>query len=164
MLTVEEAKSADDDTFINESFEPTSTSSLIFGEVQTIIEKFSFHLCQLQFDKAREAIDADRLVPDGHSIVSRIWPTLANSLSQMASNESVYYFLSFFTSKFSFRKENHLKMNYCQIKAELTRSIDSLEAELVPDESVSLLKQILRTLVTYLDARIDLINFYTSLQ
>ena len=83
MLTVEEAKSADDDTFINESFEPTSTSSLIFGEVQTIIEKFSFHLCQLQFDKAREAIDADRLVADGHSIVSRIWPTLANSLSQV---------------------------------------------------------------------------------
>ena len=116
---------------MSRSLASAAASSRIL-DIQTLVNEFSTYAQKFQFEKALELVDAQRrsIQPDHRSSQ---WLPLYNTLTQvnsayktnvhcsqcflqLAMAETHYFSLSFFTSKFTFRKENHLRDVYTNLR------------------------------------------------
>ncbi|KAE9550972.1 hypothetical protein FO519_005809 [Halicephalobus sp. NKZ332] len=154
----------------------SSASSTLSGDsrfiseedVLTIVEKFCYFLSQLKFDEAQTHIESHKLVVTvlPHA-ADKIWQQIMVTVAQLASAEQSYFTLSFFTTKFSFTKNNNnLKELYTRIRQDLRRIEDNANSPFSDPEIAKndIRKSIVNHFCDYAGTRIELIDFYSNLQ
>jgi hypothetical protein len=151
------------DTLAGTSPSSSSSKSLV-EDIETVLEKYSYFLSQLQFEKAREYVEERRVYALRHVTPwDKKWITVMTALSQVAVNECAYFSLSFFTAKFSFRKESHLKDIYNHIRTELSQIVETSPPPERCTTSKNTTYLIACSFINFVKARIELIEFYTAL-
>ncbi|CAD5235474.1 unnamed protein product [Bursaphelenchus xylophilus] len=131
-------------------------------DLESSVETFSNFLSKFQFDKAREFCEEQRLTQAAY-IGCKQWQCLVANLVQLASSESHYFSLTFFSSKFSFKKDNHVREGYMTIKNELDNCYDECEKLGESNESCEEFMLLLQQLICLCTIRIKLVEFYVFL-
>ncbi|KAI6191424.1 hypothetical protein M3Y97_00226700 [Aphelenchoides bicaudatus] len=136
----------------------TSSESEPPKDIEGVISRYSTHLALFRFEKAIEFSESTK-----KTSLNDTWPLLFNVLSQFASAESHYFSLSFFSSKFSFRREKiHLRDTYGLIDVELKKLFDDWDLE-PKAANMDYVLVFLRQFMAVVETRIKLIEFYSFL-
>ncbi|KAI1721046.1 KICSTOR complex protein C12orf66 like protein [Ditylenchus destructor] len=136
------------------------------ARITALIKNFLDSFTSMQFDKAREVAETERArVLWSTTPPVKIWQNLLATIGQVAVVEGLYFSLSFFMSKFSFRKENHIRDTYAQLRTEFQRSHDAIieQKSSVSDVDCDLICDIAREFITLTSCRMELIAFYMGL-
>uniref|UniRef100_A0A915E0N1 Uncharacterized protein n=1 Tax=Ditylenchus dipsaci TaxID=166011 RepID=A0A915E0N1_9BILA len=149
----------------------TSSTPVIFSgrhvteyDLSAMTERYIALLHKMEFEKARELLEADRIKDLWTSAPASLkpWQTCINYMSQLASTESQYFSLAFLVTKFekfSFRnKDGDIRDTYLLLRNEFHRCFEAQQ-----DVPTSLLAEVADELRKYASFRIELISFYISL-
>ncbi|CAD5228070.1 unnamed protein product [Bursaphelenchus okinawaensis] len=131
-------------------------------DLETSIDTYCTYLSKFQFDKARDFCEEQRLTQAAH-VSSKQWQCLVANLSQLALNESHYFSLVFFSSKFSFRKDNQVREAYVNVKNELEYCYEECDKSTETNENNDEFKEFLRQLICLCTIRSKLVEFYVFL-
>ncbi|EDO42854.1 predicted protein, partial [Nematostella vectensis] len=129
------------------------------SQERAILETFFHALSQFAFDKAKDQVEKER---DSRKTLAQMsmWVSVLNSLSHLASAEKIYFSLAFIARKF-FRKDT-LRDMYKTLLVELkkTSEVTPVASHSVLLVEGSLLAELSRHLTQFVQARMELMDFY----
>ncbi|KAK3697749.1 hypothetical protein QZH41_010301, partial [Actinostola sp. cb2023] len=133
---------------------------------RAVLETFFHALSQFAFEKAKEQVEKERDAkrPLSNSSSTNIWQSIMNILSHLAAAEKTYFSLSFITKKI-FRKD-FTRDSYKVLSSELKKTEemgDNSHSLPTPPMECSLLTELCRHVSQFVQARLELMDFYENM-